>query len=750
MYMTSLLRRTAPGLALCGALGVTQALALDVQVLSSRPDMVTGGDALVKVTGVTAAPTVSVAGKDVAVTFAADPKGGFVGLLTGLTNGSNAVVVKQGSDQKAVTLTNYGINDTLFAGPQQQPYICENDIHKLAKPSDAQCAAPTVIEYWYRSSTLVPAPAPAAPVAGAGPIPPASPSTVWKVFNPNGARPTDIAMTTTSEGKTVPLIVRIEKGVINRAAYAIGLLHDPAAGPPPTPTNRGTSGWNGKLIYSYAGGLLAGYHMGTVIGAMDAAKAYVGGNQNQFQEVLIEKGYAQAAGSLNAFRTTTNDVVSAETTAKIKERFIELYGQPMFTIGNGGSGGSMQQHLIANNYPGLLDGIFPRISYPDAVTFFWPLYDCDLLVNYFKRTEVKWSEVQKNLVSGKVSYYYCPTNGVPYTDQNLRVDVACDPVVKAAVGFGDIKQPRCTYQDNLVNIFGTDPKTGFARNAWDNVGVQYGLSALNEGAISIQQFIDLNGMIGGHDVNGRVVPKRSVGDPEALKIIYQSGRINMAGAGLAEIPIIDYRGYTDGSCTVAPCPPRAWTNVDIHDGYHSETMRMRLLAANGTAVNHVMLMSAETGDRGPDSPLSKMSYTALDQMDRWLTGIANDTSSRSKIEKIAAHRPADLVDSCTIDGVNKIADWNRCLQLFPKATNARIVAGAPRIDDAFKCQLKPVDGSDYKVPVSAAQLTQLKQIFADGVCDWGKAPVGRVALGGTWGVYSGDAKVMFLEPLRRQ
>jgi hypothetical protein len=644
---------------------------------------------------------------------------------------------------------NHPINGTLFAGPQQQPYICENDIHKLAKPTTPDCAAPIVVEYWYRSTTMTPAPAPAAAAAGAGPVPPPDPSTVWRTFDPNGPRPTDIAMTTTSEGKTVPLIVRVEKGVINRAAYAIGVLHDPAAGPPPTPTNRGSSGWNGKLIYSYAGGLLAGYHMGTVIGAMDAAKGYVGGTQNQFHETLIEKGYAQAAGSLNAFRTTTNDVVSAETTAKIKERFIELYGPPLFTIGTGGSGGSMQQHLIANNYPGLLDGIFPRISYPDAVTFFWPLFDCDLLVNYFKRAEQPWTEKQKDLVSGKLSYYYCPSNGVTYTNQNLRFDAACDPVVKAAVGFGDIKQPRCTYWDNLINIFGTDPKTGFARNAWDNTGVQYGLNALNEGAISVAQFIELNSMIGGHDANGSIVGQRSKGDPEALRIIYQTGRINLAGAGLAEIPIIDLRGYTDGNCSVAPCPPRAWTAVDIHDGYHSETMRLRLLAANGTADNHVMLLAHETGNRGPKAPLSEMAYQALDQMDRWLTGIVNDTSSRTRIEKVRAHRPADLVDACYLNGATKIADWERCEQLFPMATNARIVAGAPRVDDAFKCELRPVDPSDYKVPVTAAQLTQIRQIFPDGVCDWSKAPVGRVALGGTWGVYSGNAEVKFLESARR-
>ena len=42
-----------------------------------------------------------------------------------------------------------------------------------------------------------------------------------------------------------------------------------------------------------------------------------------------------------------------------------------------------------------------------------------------------------------------------------------------------------------VNILGRDPKTGFARAGEDNVGVQYGLAALNSGVISPDEFIKL-------------------------------------------------------------------------------------------------------------------------------------------------------------------------------------------------------------------------------------------------------------------
>ena len=103
--------------------------------------------------------------------------------------------------------------------------------------------------------------------------------------------------------------------------------------------------------------------------------------------------------------------------------------------------------------------------------------------------------------------------------------VANDPELKA-------KGVRCTFQDNLVNVFGNDPKTGFARSPFDNVGVQYGLQALNDGKITFDQFVDINSRVGGLDINGKIVPQRMVGDPLALRRAYETGRVN-AGDGSA-------------------------------------------------------------------------------------------------------------------------------------------------------------------------------------------------------------------------
>jgi len=58
----------------------------------------------------------------------------------------------------------------------------------------------------------------------------------------------------------------------------------------------------------------------------------------------------------------------------------------------------------------------------------------------------------------------------------------------------------------MINVFGFDSHTGFARTVFDNVGVQYGLNALNRGQITPDEFLDLNEKIGGIDVDGNSAP----------------------------------------------------------------------------------------------------------------------------------------------------------------------------------------------------------------------------------------------------
>jgi hypothetical protein len=305
-------------------------------------------------------------------------------------------------------------------------------------------------------------------------------------------------------------------------------------------------------------------------------------------------------------------------------------------------------------------------------------------------------------------------------------------VVNAGLMYNPTTNPtgaRCTYQDNMVNIFGVDPATGFARRPFDNVGIQYGLNALNAGKITFEQFIDVNAQVGGHDIDGNIVPNRTVGDPVALRIAYETGRVNEFGAGLSSIPIIDVRSFLD---FVMPNG-----NVDVHNAYHSIVNRARLIASNGHAANQVIVTVPSLGTLGADlstrtSPLSTVSRRLFDLMDQWLANIESDDSRVSDAVKVVRNKPAELVDSCYDASLQRLTDRAACAQLFPYSADPRLVAGAPLTDDVFKCALKAVDPADYTPRLTAAQLDMVRSVFPNGVCDFTKPPVGKVPLADTW------------------
>ena len=121
------LRLAASFAVIYGVLTVGQAWGqrLSIEVLSSFPELVTGSDALVGITGVNASPRVTVDGRDVSGAFVANGSGGWIGLVDGLVDGDNALAVSAGGGQATLTLTNHPINGTLFAGPQQRPFVLQ-------------------------------------------------------------------------------------------------------------------------------------------------------------------------------------------------------------------------------------------------------------------------------------------------------------------------------------------------------------------------------------------------------------------------------------------------------------------------------------------------------------------------------------------------------------------------------------------------------------------------------------------------
>jgi hypothetical protein len=289
---------------------------------------------------------------------------------------------------------------------------------------------------------------------------------------------------------------------------------------------------------------------------------------------------------------------------------------------------------------------------------------------------------------------------------------------------------RCDVYDNQVNVFGRDPKTGFARRPLDNVGVQYGLVAFNKGIISAEQFLELNQNMGGYNDQGNISATRMTGDANALRIAYATGQVNSGSGGLALVPIIDIRAYAD-------------TFPDIHDEYRSFVTRARLITTNGSADNQVMMTFPFTTKPGKNlrASFGAVAGTLVPMMDQWLDNLAKEPSKGATIEAIAAAKPADLADACWSEDGEKFVekrtyDGNgRCNQLFPPHGDPRIAAGEPLTENILKCALNPVNAKDYTHPLNPDQLARLKAIFPLGVCDFTRPGIGQGPMQGTWRKY---------------
>ena len=436
---------------------------------------------------------------------------------------------------------------------------------------------------------------------------------------------------------------------------------------------------------------------------------------------------------MNVFGNNCDDIISAETAMMVKEHFIENYGVPRYTIGWGTSGGSMQQHLLTHNYPGILDGITPGRSFPDALTFWTPISDCPILARAINSSALSWTTAQKIAVGGWGNWDFC----IGSTAGDWAVQVlaliqpaapvsACNTTVPPALLYNPITNPngtRCTFFEDAIGAFGRNPSTGFAVRAFDNVGIQYGLQGLKSGQISVDQFLDVNQLVGGYDIDGNFVATRTIADTAGLRMAYQTGRLDSGGGALGSVPMIDYRAYRDFVS-------------DPHDSVRSRIMRARLVAANGDAANQVILVSPYDGTTSGAAIFASLQADVLRLMDQWLANIAADTAAaNSAHDKVVRNRPAELVDACYDANGVKVTDQATCAQLYPPHANPRIAAGEPLTNDVLKCQLKAVNPVDYAVPFTSAQFARLQAIFPSGVCDYSKPPVERQAPAGTWLAY---------------
>jgi len=713
-----------------------------LEVLSSRPDQVTGDDALVRVSvGERVEPsrvTISLNGSDVTSAFTTDPGGrSRTGLVTGLRAGLN--LLHAGAPPRPgafLLLRNHGAGP-VFSGPRQYPFVCRTEQAGLGQPTvdnhDGQgmkvyavdangaktgqvigwsrdCAAPTVVDYVYRAT-----------------------NGQFKPMPTDGSRPADLTTTTTIEGRTVDYVVRRERGVNNRFVYAITVLRD---------------AWNGRVVYRFDGGVGIGHDQGRLPGG----HLYPDG---------LGRGYAVLYSTGTRTDTHYNLVLGGETALMLKEHFIERYGVPLYTVGVGGSGGGIQQYVYGQNHPGLIDAAIPQYSYPDMVTQTIHVGDCELLEYYMDVTDAanpKWQNWDNRTwligMNGSATVPNPYRSGAPGSDECVAgwrglTPLALNPTWQQPDPLWAEMDPpgvmltvKWTHWDDLKTIYGVGP-AGYARSAWDNVGVQYGLTALRDGHLTPAEFLDLNARVGSWKAardmvtegcpfvpaacadpaqfdpwsarnmrlspDGGVTPApRTTGDRQAIAASYRSG---LVFTGDIDIPVIDWRHYLEDQ-------------LNMHNSHQSFASRKRMLDHDGRAGNQVIWFTdarpAVAFDQTPE---------ALAVMDQWMANIRANPA-----RGVVGNKPALAVDRCFDTSGAQIAAgpdvWagildhrpaGACTQKFPLYGTSRTVAGGPIEGGVFACDRQSVAAAIARGLYgswrpSAQERARLQQIFPTGVC----------------------------------
>jgi Tannase-like family of unknown function (DUF6351) len=701
--------------------------AIYISTLSSPPHFISGGDVLVAVKlppGIQPSEVrVALNQSEITEGFVADDASqSLLGMVTKLRLGRNSLVAwttnRRYADRRAqLTLINHPISGPIVSGPWQEPFVCTSGEFKiysglfgveplddttLGPPVDAQCSAITKITYLYM------------PKDGAA----------LKPMPDTSVLPSDVAQITTLTGATVNFIVRVETGTVDRGIYQSTVLHDPTSDLEPS-WRHPPRGWNRRLIAVEGAGCPGGwYHQGTVGASMKLAGVL---EFSLFSAARLGEGYALIANTLQNASQNCNSVLAGEAAMMSKEHFIKTYGVPQLTVSAGASGGSYGSSQLADALPGLFDGILVAATFPDPLSIAFSGADGHLLTHYFTEHPAALTIEQQVAVAG----YKSNKAFIDAANQAGRIDPVPDRtdidgyksavwngIVPERLRYDPIKAPhgaRPTLFDGARNIYGVDPKTGFARRPFDNVGVQYGLRAFNRGAITQQQFLELNEQVGGYDSDFNYVRERVEGDVHAIRRAYESGLQLSGTGGLKNIPIVDITGV-----------------MNEDGGYHYQwfhfALRDRLLKAAGDDSNLVMW-------RGNPVPFEK----AWSMFMAWVVAVRADTSSSSARVKTLRNKPESAVDGCWSSPSEFSAERqsfdrlpsNRCNKLFPSFAFPRFVAGGPLAADIIKCTLKPLDRMDYAVRFEDGEWKHLSAIFPRGVCDWSKPGVGSRAVQ-TW------------------
>jgi hypothetical protein len=560
-----------------------------------------------------------------------------------------------------------------------------------------------------------------------------------------------------SHGNSDEVLLRVEQGTINRFIYTVIMpISIDEIG-----QRLSKSQWNKRLIFQFNGGSGIGYRQGK-----QKAKRVI---SRQKQQLL--DGYAVISSSGNKTSYTYNMLLAEDTARRVKKHFVSLYGEPLYTVGIGGSGGGLAQYLIAQNSTGILDGLIPLYSYPDMITQTTYALDCDLLNNYFTfraHNRSYWLDWHKRqAVEGMNALndfpqragYLQPVNQVMagfvpslpsgnsecingYFGLSSFINNPRQGFLRDFFHQDVVNQVKWSFWQDLVSILGQD-EHGYGLSTWDNIGVQYGLLALQQNAISLEEFLDLNSKIGSWKPQremeaehiwlplGRKIPLwlslwgnqnitpitqgvagRHKGSLKAMHSAYRSGQVFI---GKITLPVIDVRHYLED-------------DLDMHHVSASFYSRLRIKEQNGHSDNHVIWISDKNYNPA---------VLAFKLMDEWLLTLRSNPEI-----SVASAKPKSLADKCfsasgevLFQGDN-IWDgqWNnknegQCQKIFPMFSTSRIQAGGTWSGDQFKCQLMPVNqaikqGVYGSIDIGKYQ-QQLEKIFPQGVCDYNLVDQGR-------------------------
>jgi hypothetical protein len=738
-----------------------------IRTVNNRADLISGGDALIEVTApagtiVSGVLKITRNGDDVTGAFTRTGDTTMAGLVIGLIHGDNTIeATVRGGPGAQLVVTNAPRQGPVLSGAHIKPFYCATPVpvpgsgntpttnaSGLSGQPDADCNIPTETKLYYRTTVAAGTTAGTCSTRlpeGAPPTTPVPQAFCWQPYT--AATPAaSIATITTDHGQTVPFIVRLERGTMNRGIYDLAVLYNPAQ---PWDALQPQAQWNGKVYYSF--GVSTGQPRRQSRTTSTAWSAL---------EEQLKRGFLVLGNSMTDSARNSNRVLMSETVMMMKEHIADTYGPIKYTLGNGCSGGSINSNMNASINPGLLDGVVTTCTYPDSETTSLEVGDCVLLVEAYQKAALAglWAGLTPEQINAKKA----AVNGHP--DQsgchgwfnafgnNGRAGLFAERFVvnnvTGAVGntgrilnncelpnsavydpnnpVATANLPRCNAWSWAESIWGKVSGSPAANDTRDNVGVQYGLQALMAGKITSEEFVTLNELVGGIDRDSTPRAARSTADAVALETAYRAG-IVASGKQLAKTAIIDMRGWDDSNLTT-PTPAGLSNQIPIHHQWYSWAVRDRIQRDYGDYGNQALWRFARTGL----SPTPAVALDAFNQMDQWLTGLVTSTSTASIEQKVRATRPAGTQDFCLLTSdltqSVKVFDTAACdADPFLKpAASPRQVAGGPRAEDVLKCELKPLNAADYgAVSFSATQWGRLQTVFSTGVCDWSKPGVGQ-------------------------